>query len=92
MTTKDLELKEKLSRLTEEQEKIINEYCENDMKKLKSISFNAFRGYNIPLSEHDDLYDDAMKVLLESVVSYDESQNTCFNTFLTNNIKNSVAD
>ena len=92
MTAKELELKDKLSRLTDEQEKVIDEYCANDMKKLKSISFNAFRGYNIPLSEHDDLYDDAMNVLLESVVSYDGNQAACFNTFLTNNIKNSVAD
>ncbi len=92
MTTKELELKEKLSQLTEEQERIINDYCANNMLKLKGISYNAFRGYNIPLSEYDDLYDDAMNVLLESVVCYDGNQAACFNTFLTNNIKNSVAD
>ena len=77
---------------TPQQKKWINEYCQNEMKELKKISFQAFRGYNLPQYEHDELYDDAMKVLMESVVSYDESQGASFKTYLTNNIKKSVID
>ncbi len=77
---------------TLQQKKWINEYCQNEMKELKKISFQAFRGYNLPQYEHDELYDDAMKVLMESVISYDESQGASFRTYLTNNIKKSVID
>lgn len=77
---------------TSQQQKWINEYCKDEMKELKKISFRAFYGYNLPQYEHDELYDDAMKVLMESVVSYDESQGANFNTYLTNNIKKSVID
>lgn len=83
-------LKEKLKILSPKQIEIINEYGEHDFRKLKRIAFNAFKGFNIPNAEHDDLYDEAIHVLMESVVSYDGNKEVNFNTYLTNNIKNSI--
>ena len=85
-------LREKLQNLSSEQLECINKYCENDMSKLKKISYNAFFRYGIPQYEHDELYDDAMNVLMESVVTFDSSHGANFNTYLTNNIKKSVID
>lgn len=85
-------LREKLQNLSVEQLEWINEYCDNNMSKLKKISYNAFFRYGIPEYEHDELYDDAMNVLMESIVTFDSSQGANFNTYLTNNIKKSVID
>ena len=85
-------LHDKLQNLSVEQLGWINEYCDNNMSKLKKISYNAFFRYGIPEHEHDELYDDAMNVLMESVVTFDSSQGANFNTYLTNNIKKSVID
>lgn len=85
-------LRDKLQNLSVEQLGWINEYCDNNMSKLKKISYNAFFRYGIPEYEHDELYDDAMNVLMESVVTFDSSQGANFNTYLTNNIKKSVID
>lgn len=89
---KDEILREKLNNLSSQQLKWINEYCANDMSKLKKISYNAFFRYGIPAHEHDELYDDAMNVLMESVVNFDSSQGASFKTYLINNIKKSVID
>lgn len=89
---KDEILREKLNNLSSQQLEWINEYCVNDMSKLKKISYNAFFRYGIQAYEYDELYDDAMNVLMESVVKFDSSQTASFNTYLTNNIKNSVID
>lgn len=89
---KDEILREKLNNLSSQQLEWINGYCANDMSKLKKISYNAFFRYGIPAHEHDELYDDAMNVLMESVVTFDSSQGANFNTYLTNNIKKSVID
>lgn len=89
---KDEILREKLNNLSSQQLKWINEYCVNDMSKLKKISYNAFFRYGIPAHEHDELYDDAMNVLMESVINFDSSQGASFKTYLINNIKKSVID
>ena len=89
---KDEILREKLNNLSSQQLEWINEYCVNDMSKLKKISYNAFFRYGIPAHEHDELYDDAMNVLMESVINFDSSQGASFKTYLTNNIKKSVID
>lgn len=89
---KDEIMREELKKLSTQQMKWISEYCENDMAKLKKISYNAFFRYGIPAYEHDELYDDAMNVLMESVIGYNPSKNTKFETYLTNNIKKSVID
>ena len=54
-------LRDKLQNLSSEQLEWINTYCENDMSKLKKISYNAFFRYGIPQYEHDELYDDAIE-------------------------------
>ena len=89
---KDEILREKLNNLSSQQLEWINEYCVNDMSKLKKISYNALFRYGIPAHEHDELYDDAMNVLMESVINFDSSQGASFKTYLINNIKKSVID
>ena len=89
---KDEILREKINNLSSQQLEWINEYCVNDMSKLKKISYNAFFRYGIPAHEHDELYDDAMNVLMESVINFDSSQGASFKTYLINNIKKSVID
>lgn len=51
-------LREKLKNLSSQQLKLINDYCDNNMLKLKKISCDAFFRYGIPQYEHDELYDD----------------------------------
>lgn len=85
-------MQKELNNLSPQQMEWLEEYCANDMQKLKKISYIAFHGYNIPNFEHDELYDDAMNVLMESVIDYDTSKNAKFETYLTNNIKKSVID
>lgn len=74
------------SELTEEQLEIINEYCENNMKKLKNVCYMVWGNKGLPYMYHDDLYDDAMNVLVESVITYNSTNNTKFKTYLANNI------
>ena len=79
------------SQLTEEQLNVINDYLKNDMRKLKKICYQVWGKRGLPSCYHDDLYDDAMNVLVESVISYDEN-NSKFSTFLISNIKRSYKD
>ena len=72
-------LREKLKNLSSQQLKLINDYCDNNMSKLKKISCDAFFRYGIPQYEHDELYDDAMDVLMESVITFDLSKGANFN-------------
>lgn len=88
---KDEILREKLINISPKQELLINEYMKNDMQKLKKITYHIFKGFNIPNSEHDELYDKAMNILMESAVSYDENNEANFNTFLIGNIKRKVS-
>ena len=75
------------SSMTEEQIAIINEYCENDMKKLKQICYTVWGNKRLPNCYHDDLYDDAMNVLSESVITFNPDGKASFKTYLTNNIR-----
>ena len=77
----------KYSELTEEQLSIIEDYCKDDMKKLKMVCYPIWGNKGLPSCYHDDLYDDAIKVLVESVVSYNPNNKASFKTFLSNNIK-----
>ena len=49
--------------MTTEQIDLINEYCKDDMKKLKQICYFVWGKRGLPTCYHDDLYDDAMNVL-----------------------------
>ena len=73
--------------MTEEQISIINEYCENDMKKLKQICYTVWGNKGLPTCYHDDLYDDAMNVLSESIEAFEPNGKASFKTYLTNNIR-----
>ena len=78
---------EKYSDLNEQQLSVINDYCKDDLRKLKTICYSIWGNKGIPMEFYDDLYSDAMKVLVESVRTYDEGCNVKFTTFLTNNVK-----
>lgn len=80
---------ERYDDLEEWQLEIINEYCIDDMKKLKIICHSIWIKKGLPAADYDDLYDDAVKVLCESVRSFDKDANTKFGTYLTNNIRKS---
>lgn len=75
-----------------EKEDLISQYCGNKMKQLRKICDPIIRLMNVPLSEHDDLYSDAMKVVLESVENFNQERNCSFKTFLVGNIKRSFQD
>lgn len=92
MNDKDIQLREKLSSLSCQQKAWIEEYCTHDMRKLKRISNEYIHRLNIPGYQKDELYDDALEVLMESVFTYDPSRKVRFNTYLTGNIKRSAYD
>ena len=72
------------SEMTEEQISIINEYCKDDMRKLKQICYFVWGKKGLPNCYHDDLYDDAMNVLSESVITFNPDGGASFKTYLTN--------
>ena len=82
---------EKIS-LNEKQMKLVTYYSENDMARLKRICNPIINMKNVDQKDYDDLYSDALKVLLESVQTFDETADCSFNTFLTGNIKRSFYD
>ena len=71
------------SKMTEEQIDLINDFCKDDMKKLKQICFFIWGKRGIPHLYHDDLYDDAMNVLSESVLTFNPERNANFITYLS---------
>ena len=82
---------EKIS-LNEKQMELVTYYSENDMARLKRICNPIINMKNVDQKDYDDLYSDALKVLLESVQAFDETADCSFNTFLTGNIKRSFYD
>ena len=74
------------SNMTEEQLSLIYEYCKDDMRKLKQICYLVWGCKGVPNCYHDDLYDDAMNVLSESVLTYNPDGGANFKTYLLNNI------
>ena len=83
--------KEQMQNLTKEQKEIINEYAKDNNKKLKNIC-NQIRSTSIDQADYDDLYSDAMNVLLESVlkhrVLYDESERRKLRDWQERQVKN----
>lgn len=70
-------------------EAISNYFCKDEMRELKRICDPLIIRKGIPKMEWDDLYSDAMKVLLESANSFDEEKGCSFRTYLIRNIENS---
>lgn len=75
---------------TSEQLQLIEEYCENDLKKLKSVCYHKIRKAcgNSNMDE-DDMYSIAMDILMKSAKTFDASQGT-FQTLLSRNIQNKI--
>lgn len=74
------------SAMTIDQINLINEYCKDDMRKLKQICYFVWGKKGLPNCYYDDLYDDAMNVLSESVITFNPDGGASFKTYLTNNI------
>lgn len=77
--------------MTDGQKAIIYDYCKNDMKKLKLICKFVWGKKGLPSCYHDDLYDDAINVLSESVITFNPNGKSQFKTYLTNNIRKSYS-
>lgn len=77
------------SKMTEEQLKIVNHYCDNNMRELKKICNPILRKCNIPYMNYDELYDVAVDTLGKSVETYNEEKSQ-FKTFLTGNLNRKI--
>lgn len=70
-----------------QKEQILNEYCGNEMQKLKQMCYPKISKIGgISQMDHDDLYSIALDVLRYSVERYDDSQDCKFSTYLSGNI------
>ena len=67
---------------------ILDLYMTNEMKKLKNICYKIWKG-KVDNYEEDELLDDAIEVLIESLVTYDTKSKAKFETYLTGNISRS---
>lgn len=77
---------------TIQKQQILEEYCGNEMARLKQICSPIIYRKGIPQMEEDDLYSAAQETLLDSVERYDASQNCTFKTFLVGNIRRTFYD
>lgn len=75
------------SLMNEYQHLLINEYCQDNLKELKKLCWNIWGKKGIASCFYDDLYDDAIKVLSESVMTYDSNANVPFRNYLMKNIR-----
>lgn len=67
---------------------ILEEYCANEMKKLKQICYPLLiKIGGISEKDYDDFYSIALDALADSVLRYDETKKCQFNTFLVGNIR-----
>lgn len=72
-----------------EQLALAEEYCWNDMSKLKATCYPIFTEIigGIDKWEYDDLYSWGLHVLCESIDRYKSDQNCKFHTYLTHNLE-----
>ena len=89
---KQEEIRWVLNNLTVEQKGIIEFYCDNDSKELRKIGYETWQNLGVPQSDYDDLCDDAVKVLIETIAFYDPKRKAKFHTYLTGNIQRSAKD
>lgn len=76
--------------LTPKQQQIVDEFCANEMRKLKKICNPKIRSvFGDANMDDDDIYSIAMDVLVDSAKRYDDSQGK-FETFLSSNIQNKI--
>ena len=50
----------KYKNLTPEQNKIIQEYCDDNLKELKKVCYFVWGKKGVIIADYDDLYSDAM--------------------------------
>lgn len=79
-------------RWNEEQLKLVEKYAGNGMQLLKNICLPIIKSKNTLQMDYDDLLSDGLKVLCESVTSYDPTKGAKFETFLIGNIKKSYSE
>ena len=77
----------KYSNLTGEQMKIVHQYCDNNMQKLKQTCYPIIiKIGGISQKDYDDLYSLAQVVFLDSLLNYNEK--ICqFHPFLVSSLK-----
>lgn len=66
---------------------IANEYCGNNMRKLRKICDKILKARNIPKEHWESFYDRAVDIFLESINSYDDSKECKFNTYFYGNLR-----
>ena len=67
---------------------ILEDYCQNQMRKLKQICYPILiKIGGISEKDYDDFYSIALDALADSVMRYEKNKNCQFNTFLIGNIK-----
>ena len=76
---------------TDKELEIISFYCADEMFRLKKICNPLLSINKVKRMNYDDLYSDALKVLIESVKDYD-GEKAKFETYLIGNIKRSFYD
>ena len=81
---------DKLS-FTEDEMKIIDYYCKDNMRQLKKICNPLIANKNVAQMEYDDLYSNALNVLIESVKDYNGDKSK-FTTYLIGNLNRSFYD
>lgn len=68
-------------------EQIANEYCGNNMRKLRKICNKILKARNIPKEHWESFYDRAVDIFLESINSYNDSKECKFNTYFYGNLR-----
>lgn len=81
-----------LANLTPWQEELIMTYCDNNAKKLRQIGMPKWLNLGVPESDYDDLCDDAVKVLIETLADFDPKKAVKFEAYLRSNIYNSASE
>lgn len=78
--------------LNEDQMQLLTTYAENDMYELRKLCKPLILHKHLAQMEEDELLDDALMVLAESVKTFDPSVRCSFRTYLTGNIQRSYMD
>ena len=66
---------------------IANEYCGNNMRRLRKICDKILKARNIPKEHWESFYDRAVDIFLESINSYNDSKECKFNTYFYGNLR-----
>ncbi len=78
--------------LNEDQMQLLTTYAENNMYELRKLCKPLILHKHLAQMEEDELLDDALMVLAESVKTFDPSVRCSFRTYLTGNIQRSYMD